>query len=98
MRNFDRYGAVDMNKDYSISAFREKQYYVQGFINGGVYALNVPKFLDEDLPEVFSFEKDYLERFTGERRFYGVVQDEYFIDIGIPEDYAKAQVELGTGD
>jgi len=22
------------------------------------------------------------------------VQDEYFIDIGIPEDYAKAQIEL----
>ena len=95
MRHFDRYGAVDMNKDYSISHFREKQYYVQGYINGGVYVLNVPEFLNEDLPEIFSFEKDYLEKFTGQRRFYGVVQDEYFIDIGIPEDYERAQVELG---
>jgi D-glycero-alpha-D-manno-heptose 1-phosphate guanylyltransferase len=25
---------------------------------------------------------------------YGVVQDEYFIDIGIPEDYERAQKEL----
>ncbi len=98
MRNFDRYGVVDMNKDYSISSFREKQYYVQGLINGGVYALNVSKFLGEDLPEIFSFEKDYLERYTGERRFYGVVQDSYFIDIGIPEDYERAQRELGIGN
>ena len=97
MRNFDRYGVVDMSKDYSISQFREKQYYAEGFINGGIYALNVPKFLDEDLPEIFSFEKDYLEKFTGKRRFYGVVQDEYFIDIGIPEDYLRAQAELGIG-
>jgi NDP-sugar pyrophosphorylase family protein len=25
---------------------------------------------------------------------YGVVQDKYFIDIGIPEDYERAQFEL----
>lgn len=97
MQNFDRYGVVEMNKDYSISSFKEKQHYDSGLINAGVYALNVNKFLGEDLPEVFSFEKDYLEKFTGKRRFYGVVQDEYFIDIGIPEDYLRAQAELGIG-
>ncbi len=26
---------------------------------------------------------------------YGVIQDEYFIDIGIPEDYERAGKELG---
>jgi len=25
---------------------------------------------------------------------FGLPQDEYFIDIGIPEDYERAQVEL----
>ena len=95
MRNFDRYGVVDMNADYSIACFREKQYFVQGLINGGIYALNTSTFLKEDLPEKFSFEKDYLESFTGQRRFYGVKQDAYFIDIGVPEDYARAQHELG---
>lgn len=29
-----------------------------------------------------------------ERRIYGMIQDEYFIDIGIPEDFARAQIEL----
>ena len=27
---------------------------------------------------------------------FGVVQDKYFIDIGIPEDYERAQRELVT--
>ena len=96
MKNFERYGVVELNKDYSISAFREKQYYEAGLINGGVYALNVQKFQQEELPEKFSFEKDYLESLYSKRRMYGVVQNEYFIDIGIPEDYERAQVELDT--
>ena len=97
MRNFNRYGAVELNKDYSIKSFREKKQYSEGLINGGVYALHAEKFLAEGLPEKFSFENDYLEKYYTSRRIYGVVQDEYFIDIGIPEDYGKAQVEIGTG-
>ena len=94
MKKFQRYGAVKLNKDYSIDSFSEKNYYEEGFINGGVYALNVGKFQGEDLPEIFSFERDYLEAFYKQRKMYGVVQDEYFIDIGIPEDYEKAQIEF----
>ncbi|PWU00184.1 MAG: nucleotidyltransferase [Bacteroidetes bacterium] len=94
MVNFDRYGVVELNKDYSISAFKEKKFYESGLINGGIYFLNKGKFLDEDLPDQFSFEKDYLEKFAGQRRIFGVAQDVYFIDIGIPEDYIKAQQEL----
>ena len=94
MKNFNRYGVVTLNKDYSIQSFREKDYYEEGLINGGIYALNVGKFQSENLPEVFSFERDYLEAYYKKRRMYGVIQDEYFIDIGIPEDYMRAQTEL----
>jgi len=94
MKNFDRYGVVDLNQDYSIKDFQEKKYYESGLINGGMYALHSSKFLDENLPEKFSFEKDYLEKFYNERRMFGVAQDEYFIDIGIPEDYERAQQEM----
>jgi len=97
MRNFNRYGAVELNKDYSIKSFQEKKHYSEGLINGGVYALHAEKFRGEDLPEKFSFEIDYLEKYYSSRRIYGVVQDEYFIDIGIPEDYNRAQAELGSG-
>ena len=95
MNDFNRYGVVELNNDYTIASFKEKQQYSLGLINGGVYALNVAGFLQEDLPQKFSFEKDYLEQYFAKRKMYGVVQDAYFIDIGIPEDFERAQEELG---
>ncbi|MEO8413154.1 MAG: HAD-IIIA family hydrolase [Ginsengibacter sp.] len=94
MKNFDRYGVVEVNNDDRILSFKEKQFYEDGLINGGVYALNAEIFRKENLEEKFSFEKDYLEKYVGKGNMYGIVQDEYFIDIGIPEDYERAQREL----
>ena len=94
MINFDRYGVVELNKNGSVKLFKEKHFYKNGLINGGVYALNVASFLKENLPQKFSFEKDYLEKQVGKKKLYGIVQNKYFIDIGIPEDYARAQDEL----
>jgi len=94
MTNFNRYGVVEINKDYSIGSFKEKKAYASGLINAGIYALNTERFIKEELPDKFSFEQDYLEKYCGMRRFYAVVQDSYFIDIGIPEDYDRAQLEL----
>jgi len=94
MENFDRYGVVELNPDHSIRHFREKQFYRAGLINGGVYALDTARFLSEPLGDKFSFEKDYLEKQEPGRRLFGLVQSGYFIDIGIPEDYERAQYEL----
>ena len=94
MKNFDRYSIVEADADNVITSFKEKQYVESGCINGGMYALHKNKFLDEELPDKFSFEKDYLEKYYTKRRMFGLVQDEYFIDIGIPEDYERAQEEL----
>ncbi len=89
MRNFSRYGAVEINNEFTIKAFHEKKFYEKGFINGGVYALNVQALMSEPLPDIFSFEKDFLETNTGKKKFYGLECDYYFIDIGIPEDYDR---------
>jgi len=94
MKEFNRYGVVELNNDYSVKSFQEKRQYNEGLINGGLYALQAKEFLTEDLPTKFSFEKDYLEKNYQSRRIFGVIQDEYFIDIGIPEDYEKANREL----
>ena len=94
MQNFDRYGLVEVDDSGRITSFKEKQFYKDGLINGGIYLLNKEKFLARSLSEKFSFERDYLEKFCNEGNFYGSIQDEYFIDIGIPEDYQRAQVEL----
>lgn len=94
MHDVDRYGVVEMNDKGRILSFKEKQFYPSGLINGGIYILNKERFLARQLPQKFSFEKDYLEPFCTEAPFYGSVQEGYFIDIGIPEDYQRAQSEL----
>jgi D-glycero-alpha-D-manno-heptose 1-phosphate guanylyltransferase len=94
MLNFDRYGVVEIDECSVIKSFKEKQFYESGLINGGIYVINKHKFLETNLPDKFSFEKDYLEKYYKVKRMFGIVQDKYFIDIGIPEDYARAQKEL----
>lgn len=94
MKNIERYGLVEIDSDNCIQSFKEKQYYKEGLINGGVYTLQVANFLQKELPDSFSFEKDFLERFVIASTFYGLIQDKYFIDIGIPEDFERAQTEL----
>jgi D-glycero-alpha-D-manno-heptose 1-phosphate guanylyltransferase len=94
MQLFDRYGVVELHENGAVKSFKEKQFYESGLINGGIYAVNTTAFLNENLPEKFSFEKDYLEKLYTQRPMFGIVQNEYFIDIGIPEDYEKANREL----
>lgn len=63
-------------------------------INAGVYILPkniLDQYSDND---VFSFESDFLPNAVTSRDFYSVQSDDYFIDIGIPEDYERAQTEL----
>ena len=96
MTNFDRYGIVHTGATGIITSFEEKRQQDSGLINGGVYVINREAFLAKELPEKYSFEKDYLERFTEEKNFYGFRSEGYFIDIGIPTDYERAQEELKT--
>ncbi len=93
MRNFDRYGAVDWDGEL-VTGFHEKAACAEGLINGGVYALVRSQLDFAFYPKRFSFEKDLLEPLAAAHLVAGQVQDGYFIDIGIPEDYARAQREL----
>lgn len=95
MINIERYGTVDINNRNTVIAFNEKRFCQNGLINGGMYLLNVRNFLQEQLPPVFSFEKQYLQNLFSVRPMFGIIMDDYFIDIGIPEDYERAQLELG---
>lgn len=93
MRNISRYGSVVLENDV-ITAFEEKQFKEKALINAGVYVLNKDIFKDKHLPEKFSFEKDFLEKEVEKGNLKGIVTNGYFIDIGVPEDYQKAQIEL----
>jgi histidinol-phosphate phosphatase family domain/HAD-superfamily hydrolase, subfamily IIIA len=94
MVQFDRYGVVELNKDLRVISFKEKQHYESGNINGGVYILNKQAYLKHQLAQKHSFEKDYLEAYVSQSPTYGCIQDGYFVDIGIPDDYVKAQSDL----
>lgn len=95
MQNFDRYGVVEIDEIGYVQSFKEKQFYSSGLINGGIYALQIEPFLENNFPEKFSFEKDYLEQNVHDNsKIFGMIQDGYFIDIGIPEDYERAQQDL----
>jgi len=90
MKNFDRYGVVEIDENGYIQNFKEKSYYNQGFINGGIYLLKREIFDDFNLPKKFSFE-EFLENNFKNLKAKGKIFDGYFIDIGIPEDYEKVK-------
>lgn len=95
VNDISRYGSVLFDEKGKITGFTEKnQLSGCGFINGGIYRLNRDFFLKHDFPEVFSFEKDFMEQYAGKEDFYAYPCENYFIDIGIPEDYERAQKEL----
>jgi len=93
MINVDRYGAVKIDDNNYITSFVEKQFFKECFINGGIYLLKENIFDGFDLDEKFSFE-DFLSKNFKKLKAKGSVFNDYFIDIGIPEDYKRAQEDL----
>jgi len=93
LKNVDRYGCVEV-QDSKIASFQEKEFRKETTINGGVYCIN--KSISNEFPNeaVFSFESDYLEKDTQGKAIYGCLFDEYFIDIGIPEDYKLFETKI----
>ncbi|MBR4911665.1 MAG: nucleotidyltransferase family protein [Bacteroidales bacterium] len=95
VEDVSRYGSVTISKDNLIALFAEKQVtFGRGYINGGVYLINRRLFEKYPQPKRFSFEKDIMTKYYTQECFYAMPSDGYFIDIGIPEDYARAQREL----
>lgn len=87
-----RYGCVLVDNG-RVTGFKEKGTYESGFLNGGIYCMN-RSLLDGVEDVVFSFEKDYLENEYSNEIIKPYISDGYFIDIGVPEDYYRAQAEL----
>ncbi|MEW6621784.1 MAG: nucleotidyltransferase family protein [Bacillota bacterium] len=94
MVNYDRYGSVIVENE-RIVEFREKMKTGKGKINGGIYLVN--KNIFNTIPNIsfyisFSFEEKILE--SSKHDIFAFESNGYFIDIGIPEDYYKAQKDF----
>jgi len=85
-----RYGALDMDAG-RIRGFLEKGRSGPGLINAGVYLLARTLLDRYALPCVFSFESDVLVPHVREIAPLAFEASGTFIDIGVPEDYARAQ-------
>lgn len=93
MENFDRYGCVEIDDVGYVTAFREKEFTKKGNINAGIYLLSKDIFDKYALKDKFSFE-NFMQENLANLHIGSMIFDDYFIDIGIPKDYKKAQEEI----
>ena len=74
--------------------FEEKGRSGPGFISAGAYVLPRNLAWPPNLAEKFSIEIDFFAPEIARLRPAAYVVDGFFLDIGLPEDYDRAQVEL----
>ena len=93
-----RYGAVQLDAAGRVAAFREKGGAGESLINAGSYFIADPDILDRGGQARFSFETDVLQPAAGQGLVAGWSETRDFIDIGVPEDYARAQHRFREAD
>ena len=92
MRDFERYGTVDVDACGLITAFHEKQPCADGLINAGIYLIRRAAL--SAMPKRFSLENDFFEKVVAAGALVACECGGGFIDIGVPEDYELAQTML----
>ena len=91
----ERFGSVRIDNKKRITGFFEKgRESGPGYINGGIYLINSSYILNSSFPEKFSIEKDCFEKYFHQSKFFGYPARGYFLDIGVPEDFYRAQYEF----
>ncbi len=88
-----RYGRLETDNG-KVIGFSEKGIIGNGLINAGCYVLPTHILSSFELGQPFSLETDFLVHAIKTQCFDVLVTESHFIDIGIPEDYARAQTEL----
>ncbi len=94
LNNFDRYGSVKFDDRNRIYSFEEKKFIDFGYINCGYIYLKkeILKKIKLNIP--FSFEKDFIITNINDIKINAFIDNSYFIDIGVPEDYLKANEDF----
>jgi len=88
----ERFGRLEMANG-RISHFIGNGQKGPGTINAGCYLIPSDIFAGASVPDVFSFEQDFLSR-RPPMSLRAFVSDGHFIDIGVPEDFRRAQIAL----
>ena len=88
-----RYGRLEVNGRH-VTGFSEKKMSGQGLINAGCYLLPINLLEQYSEEKNFSFEIDFLYDAVSKYRFDCFLSQSVFIDIGVPEDFERAQTLL----
>jgi D-glycero-alpha-D-manno-heptose 1-phosphate guanylyltransferase len=90
-----RYGSVLLDSEQRVSAFVEKGSSAGGgYINAGIYLVRRP-LLEEIAPgRAVSLENDVMPGVLAQGGLFACEMPGAFIDIGVPEDYFRAQTLL----
>jgi D-glycero-alpha-D-manno-heptose 1-phosphate guanylyltransferase len=91
--NTERYGRL-LTAHGMVTGFSEKGFSGPGLINAGCYVFERSQLNNFALHRVFSLETDFLANAVMQLPIDVFVTDGIFIDIGIPEDYSRAQILL----
>ncbi len=87
-----RFGVVDLQGD-RVTAFKERPAPgTPGTINGGVYLFK--RTLLDHLRPACSLEADAMPALAAAGALRGTLAEGYFRDIGVPDDFARAQTEI----
>lgn len=89
-----RYGRL-LIADGRVMGFAEKCMNGPGLINAGCYVFERSQLNKFPLHQTFSLEADFLANAVQLMTVDLFVTNGLFIDIGVPEDYARAQILLG---
>ena len=93
-----RYGAVERDARGMVVGFREKGERGPGAINAGCYFLTAAALASLPARDAFSFEREVLQPAAATGRVAGFIDTSGFIDIGVPADYALAQLQFAGHD
>jgi NDP-sugar pyrophosphorylase family protein len=93
LEDASRYGVVQVDGSRIIAFHDRPTKAGPGLVNGGVYVFRKECLIDL-LQPVCSIERDVLPALAGNKLLAGLVGEAYFVDIGIPDSYENAQVEV----
>lgn len=95
--NNPRYLQFITNQNSKIISLKKNDTSVDVLSNGGVYLVSDTRFITNyNIKPTFSLEMDLIQTSLHNKNFYGFFSEGFFLDIGLPSDYKKANKLLNV--
>lgn len=97
MKNPDRFGTVRIDDSGRVLEFEEKIVGLdRGLINAGIYLMKKDVISKHIQAKQFSIEEDFFKPFVSSLNISSELSHGYFIDIGIPAEFDRAQHDFSS--